>query len=103
MASHTFYDFDWDPAKARTNLKKHGVSFRLATSVFHDPLALTLFDEEHSAHEERWVTLGHAENGQYLVVVHTSQWHGARDIKVRIISARKADRQEIRDYEDAPR
>lgn len=39
----TFFDFDWDPNKARTNLGKHGVSFRLAASVFHDPLALTIF------------------------------------------------------------
>ena len=103
MPGHTFYDFDWDPAKARTNLRKHGVSFRLATTVFRDPLALTILDDEHSEHEERWVTIGRAESGQYLVVVHTSEWRGATKIKVRIISARKADRQEVRDYEDAPR
>ncbi len=103
MTSHTFYDFEWDPSKARTNLKKHEVSFRLATTVFHDLLALTIFDNEHSEHEERWVTIGKAQNGQYLVVIHTSEWHGAREIRVRIISARKADRHEIRDYEDAPR
>lgn len=72
MPDRTFYDFDWDPSKARGNLRKHGVSFRLATTVFHDPLALTIFDDEHSAREERWVTIGKAENGQYLVVVHTA-------------------------------
>lgn len=99
----TFYDFDWDPNKARSNLKKHGVSFRLATSVFRDPLALTIFDDEHSEQEERWVTLGRAENGQTLVVVHTSQWIEPAEIKLRIISARKADRDEIQDYEKAPR
>jgi len=58
----TFYDFDWDPKKARANLKKHGVSFRLATSVFRDPLMLTIFDDVHSEHEERWVSIGRAEN-----------------------------------------
>lgn len=103
MPHRTFYDFDWDPNKARANLRKHGVSFRLATTVFRDPLALTIYDDEHSEPEERWVSIGRAENGQYLVVVHTSEWHGTREIKVRIISARRADRQEIRDYEDAPR
>jgi uncharacterized DUF497 family protein len=66
-----FFDFDWDANKARTNLAKHRVSFRLATSVFRDALALTIFDEEHSDDEDRWVTLGRARNGQVLVVVHT--------------------------------
>lgn len=51
-----FLDFDWDANKARTNLKKHEVSFHLATSVFRDPLAVTIFDSEHSDDEERWVT-----------------------------------------------
>ena len=99
----TFYNFDWDPTKARSNFTKHGVSFRLATSVFRDPLALTIFDDEHSDHEERWVTLGRAASGQILVVVYTEQWMDPAQIKVRIISARKADRDELRDYEQAPR
>lgn len=100
---NTFYDFDWDTKKARANLKKHKVSFRVAASVFRDPLALTIFDEEHSENEERWVSIGVAENGQVLVVVHTSEWIGTLEIKVRIISARKANRDEIRDYENVPR
>jgi len=103
MLKHTFFDFDWDPNKARTNLRKHGVSFRLATTVFRDPLALTILDDEHSEKEERWVTLGAAENGQYLVVIHTSQWLTSDQIKLRIISARIADRREVRDYQNAPR
>lgn len=65
------YHFEWDPVKARSNLAEHNVSFGLAGTVFRDPLATTIFDEEHSEEEERWVTLGQAENGQYLVVVHT--------------------------------
>jgi uncharacterized protein len=101
--AETFFDFDWDPKKARSNLKKHGVSFRLATSVFRDPLALTIFDEDHSANEERWVSIGCAESGQTLVVVHTSEWTSPTEIKVRIISARKADHVELHDYENAPR
>ncbi len=52
--------------------------------------------------EERWVSIGQAQNGQYLVVVHTSEWLDDDHIKVRIILARKAERNEIRDYEDTP-
>jgi uncharacterized DUF497 family protein len=97
------YHFEWDTAKARTNLTKHGVSFRAATAVFRDPLALTTFDDAHSEDEERWVTLGRTENGQYLVVVHTFAQVSEAEIHIRIVSAREADRQEIRDYEEAPR
>ena len=99
----SFFDFDWDPEKARSNLKKHRVSFRLATSIFRDPLALTIFDEDHSTDEERWVSIGRADGGQTLVVIHTSTWTSPAEIKLRIISARKADRDELRDYENAPR
>lgn len=98
----TLYDFEWDTKKARTNLKKHRVSFRRAASVFRDPQALTIFDDEHSLNDERWVSIGLAENGQMLVVVHTSEWIGPATVKIRIISARKAVQEEIRDYETAP-
>ena len=97
------YHFEWDAVKARTNAAKHGVTFRLATTVFRDSLALTIFDEEHSDYEERWVTLGLAENGQYLVVVHTVRQTSPSDLLVRIISARVADRDEVRDYKETPR
>lgn len=103
MSTEIVYDFEWDAAKARTNLRKHGVSFRSATGVFRDPLALTTFDDEHSEDEERWVTLGRTENGQYLVVIHAFAQVSETEIHIRIISARAADRQEIRDYEQAPR
>jgi uncharacterized DUF497 family protein len=52
------FEFDWDPAKAESNLAKHGVSFEEAMAVFHDPLALSRPDEDHGANKERWVTLG---------------------------------------------
>ena len=103
MSTGIVYDFEWDAGKARTNLRKHGVSFRAATGVFRDALALTTFDNEHSEDEERWVTLGRTENGQYLVVIHTFAQVNAAEIRIRIISARAADGQEIRDYEQAPR
>lgn len=97
------YHFDWDANKARSNQRKHAVSFQLATTVFRDPLALTIYDDEHSENEERWVTLGRAGNGRTLVVVHTAVQTLPTEIRVRIISARKADRDEIRDYEETPR
>jgi len=97
------YHFDWDPVKARSNLADHKVSFQLATTLFRDPLAITVYDEEHSEGEERWATLGQAENGQYLVVIHTFQQMNANDANIRLISARDATRREIQDYEEAPR
>jgi uncharacterized DUF497 family protein len=99
----TFFDFDWDANKARVNLAKHEVSFLLATSVFRDPLAVTIFDDEHSDDEDRWVTLGRAQNGQVLVVVRTSDDVSATELHIRIISARHAERDEVRDYEQTPR
>lgn len=70
--------------------------------MFTDPLALTIFDEEHSSDEERWVTLGRAQNGQVLVVVHTSEEVSATELHIRIISARRAEPAEVRDYEQVP-
>lgn len=98
-----FFDFDWDANKARGNFQKHGVSFRLAATVFRDPLAITIFDGSHSDDEDRWVTLGHAENGHALVVIHTSEEVSDTELHIRIISARHAGREEIRDYEQMPR
>lgn len=58
------YRFEWDSYKERTNVLKHdGVTFRLASTVLHDPLAITLYDDEHSQFEERWVSIGQAESG----------------------------------------
>jgi uncharacterized DUF497 family protein len=82
----------------------HGqVSFCLATSVFRDPLALTVYDDEHSEDEERWATLGVAENGQHLVVIHTWQQVSSTHTAVRIISARRATKKEIWDYQERSR
>lgn len=97
------YQFAWDAAKARSNQAKHGVTFKQAMGVLHDPLALTIYDEEHSDQEERWITLGRAANGQYLVVVHTFQHTGPAEVAVRIISARNADKDEVNDYLNTPR
>jgi uncharacterized DUF497 family protein len=87
-------EFEWDPKKARTNFRKHGVRFADAVLVLEDANALTMLDES-SADEERWVTLGLDPIGRVLVVVYTR-----RDGRARIISARQATARERRTYEE---
>lgn len=94
------YRFDWDPAKALANRGRHGVSFELAATVLRDPLAVSVYDVAHSETDERWITVGQAENGQLLVVVHTFDEIDAENAHVRLISARKATSHERRQYED---
>jgi hypothetical protein len=60
------YQFEWNPTKARQNARKHRVTFERGATVFKDPNALSLFDEEHSDEEERWITLGLDETGVLL-------------------------------------
>ena len=60
MAEPFVYTFEWDPAKAAENFAKHGVAFEIAASVLRDPLALTIYDSEHSEGEERWASVGRA-------------------------------------------
>ncbi len=93
------YRFDWDANKALANWHKHAVSFELAATVLRDPLALSRYDVEHSEAEERWITLGLAETGQLLVVVHTVEENSEQEARVRIISARFATAHERRQYE----
>ena len=81
--------FEWDAAKAASNLRKHGVSFDEAVTVFADHLALTFDDSDHFEFEDRSRTYGLSNKGRLLVVVHTER----RD-NVRVISARKATRYE---------
>jgi uncharacterized DUF497 family protein len=87
--------FEWDEAKAKTNLEKHGVSFEQASTVFGDPLSLTIHDPLHSDEEDRFVTIGVSADFRVLVVVHTD-----REGRIRIISARLAAKREMKDYEE---
>ena len=96
------YDFEWDAHKAASNLKKHGVTFEQAASVFLDALSLTVFNDAHSQYEERWYTLGHTTGGVLLAVAHTYQATSSTSARVRIISARPATKQERRFYADEP-
>ena len=87
--------FDWDPAKAASNLRKHGVSFEEAQSVFYDDFAIQFYDESHSSEEERFLMLGMSSGAHVLLVCHCERDSG--DV-VRIISARKATKQESTFY-----
>jgi uncharacterized DUF497 family protein len=86
--------FEWDQLKERLNLEKHGLSFSEACYVFADPDSLSLFDEEHSGKEDRWITLGRLPSGTMVVVVHTYRSWGSEEY-VRLISARRATKNEI--------
>jgi len=93
------YYFDWDPDKARTNLLKHKVSFEEGSTIFIDPRTITVFDDEHGKDDDRWATIGIDMNGRLLVVIHTFQQIDNNSSRIRIISARKAIRKEIRQYQ----
>lgn len=93
------FDFDWDPAKAASNLRKHGVGFELAATVFRDRLAVSILDEDHGGSEERWITMGHARDGRLLVVLHTDRQVGGDRVWIRIVSARPATPSERRQFE----
>ena len=94
------YTFEWDPFKAKVNLRKHRIEFNRAAEVLLDPLAVTVFDEEHSEREERWVTIGKDRQRKVLVLVHTFSLISPEEWKIRIISARKANKRETRQYEE---
>ncbi len=94
------YEFEWDPAKARTNLSGHGVDFERAAEVFRDPLALTIPDDEHSFTEVRWITMGKDTRGQSVLVVHTFEQLDDKTARIRLISARRPTRAEAVDYEE---
>ena len=97
-------DITWDPAKAQSNVAKHGVMFVQAATVLDDALALTVFDAAHSDFEERWFTLGMSSDGKLLAVSHTYQHSGPIHVSVvRMISAREASKRERQQYESEPR
>ena len=85
-------DYEWDPVKAKSNFRKHGVDFADAATVFSDDYALTIPDDDPD--EERFVTIGVDALERILIVVYT--WRSRR---IRIISARKADSYERKQYE----
>jgi uncharacterized DUF497 family protein len=94
------YTFEWDPVKAKENLRKHGITFERAAELFLDPLTVSVLDEEHSEAEERWVSIGRDSHGRFLVLVHTFSEVSAQECRIRIISVRKATKREARQYKD---
>ncbi len=87
-------EFEWDELKAAANLRKHGVSFEEAKTVFNNVLALIFNDEANSIKERREIIIGHSQNNRLLLVSFTERYH-----TIRIISARLATRREREDYE----
>ncbi|HRQ39020.1 MAG TPA: BrnT family toxin [Chloroflexota bacterium] len=86
-------DFDWDPNKEVANIRKHGVSFNEAATVFWDVLSMTYDDPDHSVDEDRYLTVGVSDLARWLLVSHTD-----RGDVIRIISARPLTRAERRYY-----
>jgi uncharacterized protein len=87
--------FEWDQRKADQNLKKHGVTFQEAASVFADALSITISDPDHSISEARFLDLGLSHRNRLLVISYTE-----RGEIIRIISARRASRSEHEYYEN---
>lgn len=87
--------FEWNPAKSKDNLKKHGVAFEEATTVFFDDRAIEFYDDSHSDWEDRMLLLGLSTNLRLLLVCHC---YRESDSVIRIISARKATKNESKLY-----
>lgn len=87
--------YEWDAAKAARNLKKHGLSFEEAATVFLDPMAITFPDPDHSDAEKREITVGHTMKERLVLVAHCE-----RGKRIRLISARPATKAERKQYEE---
>jgi uncharacterized protein len=88
------FAFEWDVEKGKSNARKHGVSFEEASAVFYDPAGISFDDVIHSVGEARFLMIGYSDRQRLLLVVHTD-----RGSCIRIISARLANKQERRCYE----
>jgi uncharacterized DUF497 family protein len=95
------YNFEWDPKKAKSNISKHKISFEDAISIFKDENAISIYDEEHSFNEDRWITIGMDFKTRTLVVIHTFVTVENENWNIRIISARKATKNEQKTYEES--
>ena len=88
--------FEWDENKAKSNLRKHKIGFDEAETVFEDALSVTISDPDHSTEENRFIDIGTSDKNHLLVVSYTE-----RDERIRIISARKANKSERNIYEES--
>jgi uncharacterized DUF497 family protein len=87
--------FEWDPEKAKANLDKHGISFEEAMTVFYDEAAIEFYDDKHSEWEDRFLLLGVSSDMKLLLVCHC---YRTEESVIRIISARKATKNEAEHY-----
>jgi hypothetical protein len=94
------FQYDWDEVKADANARKHGVTFDLASTVFHDPHMLTVADLAHSETEERWFSVGCASNGVVVSIVYLWSDADPAATNIRLISARKSTPAESRQYQE---
>ena len=94
-------EFDWDPVKAASNLAKHDIPFQDAMSIFAGPLTLSVIDETSSSIEERWITIGVSRTTRVLIVVHSFVKIAEYHVNIRIVSARKPNKQERHQCEQA--
>ncbi len=92
------YNFEWDPLKAESNIRKHRVGFERAAEVFLDPFMLSVFDDAHSETEDRWITVGKDTNDVALLVVHSFKEVDSENCTIKIISARRATKKEEKQY-----
>jgi uncharacterized DUF497 family protein len=88
--------YEWDPKKAKTNIRRHRVSFEEAATIFLDPLAVTYPDPDHSGEELREITIGRSASDRVLFLSHTR-----RGGRTRLISGRKATKRERKQYEES--
>lgn len=86
--------FEWDPRKAKRNLKKHGISFEEAVTVFYDPLSATFDDPDHSGEESRFITIGFSSHGRLIVVAHAERKEASRIISARLNTPRERKKHE---------
>ena len=88
-------EFEWDDEKAKSNLKKHGVGFEEASTIFNDPNIATILDPDHSKDEERFISIGKSVIKRLLAVIHIY-----RKERIRLISARNSTKAEKKNYEN---
>lgn len=92
------YKFEWNPETEELNHGKHGVRFEEAATVFRDPMAVTVYDPDHSESEDRWITMGISIYSRILIVCHTFKEESTETITLRIFSSRRANKNEIQKY-----
>ena len=88
--------FEWDDNKEKLNIAKHGIDFSTAALIFRDPMRIELYDETHSAYEDRYITMGRIDGVMVVIIVVYTH----RSEVIRLISARKATAREERTYYD---